>query len=345
MKRIDTADLAHIHSHTQGVWESLRGKHIFITGGTGFFGKWLLASFLYAQEKEQLGAKLFVLTRNPESFLDQYPFFRDDQSIQFIAGDIRTYAFDLAEPIDYIIHAATAASAELNQQDPLMMLDTITLGTRRVLDFAHAKSVTGMLMTSSGAIYGKQPAHVSHTKEDDSFYLNINDSRSAYAEGKRMAELYCASYAEKLGVAVKIARCYAFVGPYLPLDTHFAIGNFINNVLQKEDIIIKSDGSTIRSYMYASDLMVWLWTILVRGEVNFPYNVGSDAGINLRSLTTHFQLAYGNKVLIQGEAIALDKVDIYVPNTEKAVRAFGFPPLLSLEDSITKTVQFYQSNA
>ncbi len=344
MKKIPLIDLDHIYQNTKEIWESFRGKSIFLTGGTGFFGKWLLESFIYINEQLQLNAKITTLTRNPEAFLMEYPFYIEySNTVQFVKGDILTYDFNLNEKFHYIIHAATAASESLNKSNPLLMMDTITIGTRRVLDFAITQPIEGFLFVSSGAIYGKQPWNVSHVREEDSFKLDINNFNSAYAEGKRIAELYCSTYFDKNKLPIKIVRCFAFVGPYLPLDTHFAIGNFINNVLKNEDIIIKGDGSTIRSYMYASDLIIWLFKILVNGETNQPYNVGSDQAISIKELAEKINEISISKVSVKilGLPVKNENVDIYCPNIEKAraIRAYIEIPL---SESISKTINFYE---
>ena len=344
MKRLPVEDLEHIYQNTQDIWESFRGKSIFVTGGTGFFGKWLLESFIYSNQKLALNAKITTLTRNPEAFLMEYPFYKEHaNTVQFVKGDILNYDFNLEEKFQFIIHAATAASEVLNKSNPLLMMDTITIGTRKVLDFAITQPLEGFLFVSSGAIYGKQPWNQSHINEDDSFKININNSNSAYAEGKRISELYCSTYFEKYNLPIKIARCFAFVGPYLPLDTHFAIGNFINNVLKNEDIIIKSDGSTIRSYMYASDLMVWLWTILLKGEINQQYNVGSDESISIKELAERINKISNSKVSVKilGTPVQKEHIDIYCPNIEK-VQIINAHIKIQLSESIKKTIKFYE---
>lgn len=342
MKRLPVEDLEHVLHNTQDIWESFREKSIFLTGGTGFFGKWLLESFIYANEKLNLNARLTTLTRDPESFLQEFPFYNQySNSVKFVKGDILSFDFNLEDKFQYIIHAATAASESLNKGNPLLMLDTITVGTRRVLDFALTQPIESFLFISSGAIYGKQPFDVSHINESQSFKIDINNPNSAYAEGKRIAELYCSTYFEKLGLPVKIARCFAFVGPYLPLDTHFAIGNFINNVLKNEDIEIKGDGSSKRSYMYASDLIIWLLNILIKGNYNDPYNVGSDECISIKELASSItQLTESNlSIKILGEVVDIDKVDNYCPCTLKAGK-FNLSLKISLKDSILKTLDF-----
>ena len=344
MKRLPVEDLEHIFKNTQDVWESFKGKSIFLTGGTGFFGKWLLESFMYVNEKLALNAKITTLTRNPEAFLLEYPFYKEHtNTVQFVKGDILTYGFNLDEKFQFIIHAATAASESLNKSNPLLMMDTITIGTRRVLDFAITQPIEGFLFVSSGAIYGKQPWNQTHINENDCFKIDINNSNSAYAEGKRIAELYSSTYFEKYNLPIKIARCFAFVGPYLPLDSHFEIGNFINNAIKNEDIIIKGDGSTIRSYMYASDLMVWLWKILLKGEINQPYNVGSDEGVSMKQLAEKISSISNAKgaVKILGSPVQKEHIDIYCPSINKA-QLINAHLKVQINEYIEKTIKFYE---
>jgi nucleoside-diphosphate-sugar epimerase len=345
MKRLPVEDLEHIFENTQDIWESFRGKSIFLTGGTGFFGKWLLESFIYANDKLALNAKITTLTRNPEAFLMDHPFYKEHaNTIRFVKGDILNFDFNLNEKYQFIIHAATAASESLNKSNPLLMMDTITIGTRNVLNFAITQPIEGFLFVSSGAIYGKQPWNVSQINEEDSFKIDINNPNAAYAEGKRIAELYCSTYFEKYNLPIKIARCFAFVGPCLPLDTHFAIGNFINNVLKNEDIIIKGDGSTIRSYMYASDLMVWLWKILLKGEINQPYNVGSDEAVSIKQLAKKIGRISKAKVAVKilGFPVQQEQIDIYCPSITKA-NTINAQIKIQLAESIEKTIKFYES--
>jgi dTDP-glucose 4,6-dehydratase len=344
MKLLPVEDLEHIYQNTQDIWESFKGKSIFLTGGTGFFGKWLLESFIYVNEKLALNAKITTLTRNPEAFLMQYPFYKEyTNTVHFIKGDILTYDFNLEEKFQFIIHAATAASDSLNKNNPLLMMDTITFGTRNVLDFALTQPIEGFLFVSSGAVYGKQPFDVSNIQESDSFKIDINNSNAAYSEGKRIAELYCSTYFEKHNIPVKIARCFAFVGPYLPLDTHFAIGNFINNVIKNEDIVIMGDGSTTRSYMYASDLSIAIWKILLIGNNNKPYNVGVDKAYSLKEIALMLKKNYGNDVRILNSNKNLP-TNIYVPNIDALINDLDIKHFVQIEEAIQKTIKFNKIN-
>jgi nucleoside-diphosphate-sugar epimerase len=342
MKRIAKEDLMHVLKHVENIAGALKDKSIFITGATGFFGKWLLESFLFMNKELSLNASVYALSRKPDAFLAEYPFYKNEPAITFIKGDVQTFTFPEGD-FQFIIHAATDTDAKSNIENPWLMLDTITKGTERVLKFAAKQPLEALLLTSSGAIYGQQPADISHINEADCFKLDTNNAVSVYGQGKRMAELYCALYNQQFNMPIKIARCFAFVGPYLPLNKHFAIGNFILNGLNKEDIIIKGDGTPCRSYLYAADLAIWLWTILIKGENNKPYNVGSDHDIDIKETAGIVASCFNHKLNIDivGKPSGLP-IQRYVPNINEAL-TLGLEVKVPVKEAILKTIKFHSS--
>lgn len=335
------ADLDHILAHTEGLWEELRGKRIFITGGTGFIGRWLLESFAWANDNLNLNASALVLTRNKELFQTKAPNLAENPAIQFHIGDVRDFDFPIGK-FSHIIHAATSASAKLNAEDPLLMFDTIVEGTRHTLDFAVHCSAGKFLLTSSGAVYGKQPPGMTHIPEDYRGAPDPADPNFAYGEGKRAAELLCAIYAKKYGIESKIARCFAFVGPYLPLDIHYAIGNFIRDGLNGGPIQVNGDGTPYRSYLYAADLAIWLWTILFKGGSCQPYNVGSDEAISIAELAHTVAGCFDRplEVKIAKSPDPNRPPERYVPSTKRVQKACGLSQNVGLSGGITKTIDF-----
>jgi len=334
-------DLNHILAHTEGLWEELRGQRLFITGGTGFFGQWMLESFIWANDKLGLDATAVVLTRNPGAFRKRNPRLATHPAVQFRVGDVRSFEFPSVSS-SHIIHMATEASAKLNLENPLLMLDTIVQGTRHVLDFAHYCGAKRFLLTSSGAIYGKQPPNITNIPED---YVGAPDTMnpcSAYGEGKRLAEHLCALYNKEYGIEAKIARCFAFVGPYLPLDTHFAIGNFIRDGIKGGPIRVKGDATPYRSYLYAADLAIWLWTILFRGAACRPYNVGSEKGITIAEVahTVAGALHPPVEVKIQEKSISGKIHERYVPLTQRALLELHLRQTIGLEEAIKRTIRY-----
>jgi dTDP-glucose 4,6-dehydratase len=337
-------DLDHILKHTEGLWDELRGSRIFITGGTGFFGCWLLESFAWVNEKLDLDAAALVLTRNVDILRHKAPHLAENPAISFHIGDVRSFDYPDGE-FSHIIHAATAASAKLNDADPLLMLDTIIEGTRRVLDFAVQCGAKKLLLTSSGAVYGKQSPDMTHIPEDNMGGPNTMDPQSAYAEGKRVSELLCAIYSKKFGIECKIARGFAFVGPYLPLDIHYAIGNFIRDALNGGPIVVKGDGTPYRSYLYAADLAVWLWTILVKGKSLKPYNIGSDQDIRIQELAVLVSkiIAKNSNVQIQSRPVTDEPPDRYVPSVNRAMKELNLRNISDLEKSLIGTMTWHRN--
>jgi len=334
-------DLDFIFESTKDLFDELNGANIFVTGGTGFFGCWLLESFLWIRNKLGLNCKMHVLTRNPDAFKSKAPHLAADKGVSFYAGDVMDFPF-LPGKFDYIIHAATEASAKLTQEKPQLMHDTIVAGTKHVLEFAKHCGTRKLLFTSSGAVYGRQPPEISHIDEEYAGEYTDIEGKSPYGLGKKIAEEICIKATQENNFEVKIARCFAFVGPYLPLDIHFAIGNFILAGLRHEPIIINGDGTPYRSYLYAADLMVWLWHILLRGENCRPYNVGSEDAINIVDLAgtvaKHFIPAPQINVL--KKAVAKKQAERYVPSTKRACEELGLRQMVSLDEAIERTKEW-----
>ena len=337
-------DLTHILKHTSPLWEEARGKSFFITGGTGFFGMWMLESFTHTNDTLQLGARATVLTRDPVAFARKAPHLADRADLRFIQGDIRDFEFPVGD-YDYLIHAATEASAKLNNEAPHEMLDAIVAGMRRTLAFAAQAKVNKFLFTSSGAVYGRQPSALTHVPEDYNGAPDCLDPGSAYGEGKRIAELMAAIHGKQHPCEIKIARCFAFVGPHLPLDTHFAIGNFLRDVMAGSPIRIGGDGTPYRSYLYAADLAIWLWTILFKGQSLRPYNVGSAEDYPIASLATIVNEALGSSsaIVIARSPEPGSSPSRYVPAVGRAQAELALVPLIPLSESIRRTRLWHQA--
>lgn len=318
----------------------LFGARLFITGGTGFFGLWLLSA-LSLLNRRGAGINVTVLSRNPNRFLDLQPCWRNLPWLSFIPGNVRDFSFPGAQ-FDLLIHAATdtVSSAHAN---PLAHFDDIVIGTRRVLDFAVKAGVRRVLLTSSGAVYGPQPPEISHISEEAGFACPPETPSSAYGEGKRVMELLGALYHREHGIEAVTARCFAFVGPGLPLDGQFAIGNFIRDALYAETIQVNGDGTPLRSYLYGADLAVWLLQLLGAGKPCYPYNVGSDQAISIRELAflVGRALSPEKEVFIQKRILSAgDQRQCYVPSIDRAKEDFGLEAWTSLGDAVRWAADF-----
>jgi nucleoside-diphosphate-sugar epimerase len=342
-------DLEAIRLATETLWEEMRGERIFITGGTGFFGAWLLESFCHVNRELALGAEITVLSRDPGRFAEKCPHLANERGVTLLQGDVRDFAFPKGE-FRYIIHAATEASAKQAAEAPLEMLSTILTGTERTLEFAARCGAKKFLLTSSGAVYGKQPGDLTHVPETYAGAPDPLDPASVYAEGKRASELMCALYqksarAKGAEFEAKIARCWAFCGPHLPLDAHFAIGNFIADALAGRAIQIGGDGTPRRSYLYAGDLAVWLWTILFRAPALTPINVGSAEDMSIRELAQSVAdtLAPGIEVQVAKQPVAGAAPARYVPRVERAEELLGLRQSVALVEQIRRTAEWHKA--
>jgi len=330
-------DLDNILERTEPLWQELRGRRILITGATGFFGCWLLESFAWANRGLNLNAKAVALSRHPQTLAQKAPHLAVDPAITLHVADVRCDGFP-QDTFSHVVHAATAASAALNQKTPLVMFDAIVTGTRRALEFAAANSVRKFLYVSSGAVYGTQPPQLAQLSESFPGGPDPLDPANAYAEGKRSAELLCALAASS-DLEIKVARCFAFVGPYMQVDAHFAIGNFIRDRLHQRPIRVQGDGSAVRSYLYASDLMVWLWTVLFKGQSRRAYNVGSEDAVNIAAVAHAVAdaLPPAVNVNIASTATSGAPVHRYVPCTARSREELSLRAEVPLRDAICRT--------
>lgn len=334
-------DLDYILSRTVDIWKMFDGRSILITGGTGFFGCWLLESIIWAIGQSGINVKITILTRNPEKFRSKFPHFFGHQSIKFLQGDILDFKFP-DETFNYIIHAATDASAQLNEQNPLLMMKTIVTGTKQILDLAVKCKCEKFLLTSSGAVYGKQPSDLPNVPESYNGGPDPLNPQSAYGEGKRAAEQLCSIYQKQFGIDCKIARCFAFVGPYLPLNIHFAIGNFLRDGLHGGPIYINGDGTPYRSYLYAADLVIALLKVLIYGNSCRAYNVGSSKAFSIIEIAqTVASLFNPNpKIIVSKSPTKCELPSYYVPSTKRIEEELAFSTDIDLKKAIQKTISW-----
>lgn len=324
--------------------EALRNARLFITGGTGFFGRTLLAYLNHIEERHRLGIGMTVLTRDRLAFMKRHhdvAFLLSNTNLQFVEGDVRDFNFPDGV-YTHVIHGAHAsAHATFNREDPLVQFDIACTGTRRVLDFAVQAGVRRFLMLSSGSVYGPPQTDMNRITETFMGAPQPQDVAAALNHGKRAAEFQCAYYNQHYNLETAIARCFTFIGPGLPLDIHYAIGNFIRDALWGGEIVVNGDGRPVRSYMDIADLIVWLLVMLVRAPSGSVYNVGSDRPITILELATLVRdlLAPDKSVRVVGSNEAKVGRSVYVPDISHARAELGLDVWTSLSDAIRVTAQ------
>lgn len=323
-------DMAAINAALAPLWPQLSGARVLMTGGTGFIGRWMLE----ALARSGCDAQVTLLSRDPQGFADRVPHLA--ARFELVRGDVTGFVAP-GGSYTHVIHAATDASAALNARDPLSMFDTIVEGTRRALNVARDDGARFFFL-SSGAVYGAQPWELTHVGEDWRGGPDPCDPLSAYGEGKRAAETLCAIYAKQFGLDVVNARIFALLGPLLSLDIHFAAGNFIRDAMAGRTIRVIGSGEAVRSYLYAADLTVWLWTLLIAGQPGAVYNVGSEEAVSIADLARRTdQLLGGSGVEILGRPDPGWNPGRYVPSTARIRADLGVAPNVGLDDAIRRT--------
>lgn len=325
-------------------FQKIKGAHIFLTGGTGFIGTWLLEAISFANVRLPTKIRVTILTRNPDRFEEKFPHLFCADEYCFIAGDIvdLPVAKLLSQgPYTHLIHAATDASADMNENNPLQMFDTVVLGTRSVLNFAVQANIAKVLYLSSGAVYGQQAPGEDYVSEVSASAPNCINPKNTYAEGKRASEMLCAIYAKQFDLQISIARIFALLGPLLNLNIHFAAGNFVRDALDGKKITVSGDGKPERSYLYPSDLIVWLLAILTHGKPGQAYNVGSEEVIsiaNLAKLTSSLLGNHGYEILALTDSGW--NPGRYVPDTHKIRKELGVVQRINLAEAILRTASW-----
>jgi dTDP-glucose 4,6-dehydratase len=315
-----------------------RAMKILLTGGTGFFGKAIIR-YWGGVPAAELPERITILTRDPRAFLSRFGSGLSGLPLDLHRGDILAPESLPKGAYTHVLHAATDSTLG-PQLSPLERLTQIVDGTKNILDYAVQNNSPRVLLTSSGGVYGPQPEHLERIPET---YCGMPDpmvAGNAYGVGKRIAENLCAIYSAKHGLEVVVARCFSFVGQDLPLNVHFAIGNFIRDALYRDQITVHGNGLPIRSYLHQWDLAHWLLTLLQDGRSGAAYNVGSDQAITIAALAECVRsiAAPAKRVVISDLGNDGNWKNRYVPDVNLVRTELGLRVTISLPEAIKRTV-------
>lgn len=313
--------------------------NLFITGGTGFFGRALLRHLA----SNSMGyEKVYVLTRNPDSFFEKFSELGESHLFSFLKGDVTDNyeSWEGSEGIqpDHIIHAATDSSIS-HGLDPIYLSRQIIIGTENVLDFAAREGAKRFLYVSSGAVYGNvvKAEPISETVETAQDTVSI---RSIYGNAKRLAENMCMAEAQRVGFECVVSRCFSFLGKDMPIVDNFALGSFLKAVKENRDIIINGDGRAVRSYLDQESLAAALLELTASGHTGQIYNVGSDEKISILELAEKIKNLSGSEVGIQlenGPDTGLAP-NWYVPNISKLQADLDFDCVCDLDKALLNII-------
>jgi nucleoside-diphosphate-sugar epimerase len=327
-----------LHGRSQRI-DVLRGQHLFISGGTGFLGTWLLELVKVLNELHGFGLKVTVHSRNAKAFAAKHPHLGQLAGVRFEEGDIR-YLTELPRDVRYIIHAAALTNRLLLASQPSAVAEVNSVGTQRLLRAANLlEDLQKFVLMSSGLVYGAQPWDKPTIDETFAGPLRCNDVNVVYAESKRFAEVIAQSAISESKVPVVTLRPFAFLGPYQSLQLPWAVTDFIRDSFTGGPIRIMGDGTTVRSLMYASDYAFWVLAALANGKARETYNVGSPEAVDLASLAKLITQSFTPVPEIRTRlGQSGHECNRLVPDIGRAQRDLGVEVTVSLADAIQKTI-------
>jgi dTDP-glucose 4,6-dehydratase len=249
---------------------------ILITGATGFMGSQLLGLLIFLNAEKNANITVYALARDDDKIKRVFPDLSKNEKIHFVISDITTI-LEIFAPIDYIIHGASITSSRSFVEKPVETINTAYIGTHNLLEFARRKKVKGFVYLSSLEVFGITDDRLTDVTESDYGYIDILNPRSSYSESKRLCECLCASYAGEYTLPVKIARLTQVLGAGIDYNSEWVSAYFARCVIENKDIILKTDGKTLRPIIYMRDALAGIFTVMLKGQNGEAYTVANKA--------------------------------------------------------------------
>lgn len=250
---------------------------ILVTGATGLIGSLCIKAITEYNRQHIDKIKIVALARNPEKVKS---IFSDEmendllENVNFIYQDISEY-LPVSLTCDYLIHTANSTTSKYFMTNPVEVIDSIYTGTKRILDFAFKKNVKGMVYLSSMEVFGIVDSE-DRISEEQLGYIDIQNIRSCYSEGKRLAELLCKSYACEYKLPVKTARLAQTFGAGVPKTENRVFAQFARNAISGDNIVLHTMGRSVGNYCYTRDAIKALFLLLQEGENGYAYTVVNE---------------------------------------------------------------------
>jgi len=326
-------------------WKKFADKTILITGGNGFLPAYIVDFLMYLnQEYLSEKCKVIALIRNLEHAQTRFRNYADNEMFILHHQDVSNEII-IQEKIDFIIHAASPASPKYYAIDPVGVSLPNILGTKNILDLAIKNNIESLLYFSSGEVYGELQDNI--ISENNYGYLDPLDLRSCYAESKRMAENLCVSYFHQYQIPIKIVRPFHTYGPGMKLDDGRVFADFVSNIVNNENIVLKSDGEAERVFCYLSDATIGFFTILLHGINGEAYNLANPKEkISIRKLAELLVTLFPDKKLTvkydfkRDDNYIKSKVESITPDITK-IGKLGWKPITSIKNGFKKTIRSY----
>jgi dTDP-glucose 4,6-dehydratase len=320
--------------------ESLKNKHILITGGTGFVGTWIMEMLIYLNENFNFNVTIYLLSRNETPRKNHSEF----EYIHFIKSDVKNVK-ELPNNINYVLHAAGTPDSREHVSNSIKTIDTFYKGTQNILDLvSRLPNLIKFIHFSSNKIYG---SNYSTTPMDETnSTISGYNNQDVYSESKRISETLCKAYMSEFHLPIIIVRPFAFIGPFQSLDKPWAINNFIRDAILGGPIRILGNELTTKSYMYGSDLAYYILNILSEGKVGDTYNIGSSQPTTLFELATKIKNLINSEIeiKIKSSKDQYSKTSFDVPLTTKVENELNIKSFFEIEEALKRTILWNKLN-
>ena len=323
-------------------WEKLSGSNILVTGATGLIGSCLVDVLMSNPNKDY---QVYALGRNEKRAQARFMQFKDEPSFHFLRGDV-TLPLATDEPFHFIIHAASNGSPNFFANNPVEVMKSNLFGVSNLIEYGLGHGMKRFLYVSTGEVYGINEAPI--LDESSYGYVDILNTRSCYPSSKRAAETLAMCYAGEYGADVVVARpCHTY-GPHFTESDNRVYAQFIRNVLNGEDIVMKSAGTQYRSWCYVDDCVSALLYILLKGKSGEAYNIADKSSVvTIRELAEMIAHIAGREVMIQipsdSEKKGLTPIKRAVFDTAK-LEALGWSVSGSMEEKLRRTIDICRIN-
>lgn len=295
-------------------WDKLKDKTVLITGGTGLIGSTVIHGLLYADKKFNLNLRIIALVRNLQKASKLFNDLKDTQNLEFLTGSVESLP-DIQQQIDYIIHGASPTASLYFVQHPVETIEIAVQGTKKILELAKSKNVESVVYLSSMEVYGA-PLTDTLISETQGCTLDSMAVRSCYPIAKRLCENLCASYASEYDVPAKVIRLAQTFGPGVAIDDKRVFAEFARDVITGKDIVLQTDGTSKRMYLYTADAVTAILTVLLAGKTGEAYNAANP--------DTYCSIVEMAKMV--ANEIGHDKIQVYIPSIDIEVASKFSPP-------------------
>ena len=346
MNRIIYEDIRDIIASECVDWKRFDKKTVLIAGATGMLPSYMALTLLGLSRAKRIEVKVILLVSNLQKARKVFEDYLDLESLSFIVQDVSA-PVEVESEVDFIIHAASQASPKCYGTDPVGTLNANVLGTHNLLELAKRKHAEGFLFFSTGGVYGNFATEDIVITENMYGSIDPLHVRSCYFESKRMAENMCACYAYQYGVPVKIIRIFHTLGPNVDINDGRAFSDFCKAIIEGKDIVLRSDGSAMRTFCYAADAVKGYFMVLLNGKSGEAYNVGStDNEISMRDLAEMLVGLYPEKKLsvryeIDPGSVTYTKmrnaVNRAIPSTDK-IKSLGWSETADIPTIFRRTI-------